>query len=176
MTKKLTDREQAERDYYKILPRFLRAKQPSTKERLEHELEAARQRELPTTRQNLKNALTLSPSAKALYLRGAKHGILPALAKGNVEPFFRAVELLPELFMDKTISEQTIVLWMENKLWKNERGNTARKNLTRLAKILTTFHGPPEYETEEEREEAKKASQRQASKRQYDKKRKGGFS
>jgi hypothetical protein len=165
MNKKQIDRAQAERDHARIRKRFLHAKRPSTKQRLALELEAAYQRSLPTTRQNLKNALTLSPTAKGLYLRGAKHGIMPALAKGNVEPFFRAVELLPELFLDKAISEQTIVTWMENKLWKNERGNTARKNLTRLAKILTTFHGPPEYETEEEREEAKKASQREAAKK-----------
>jgi hypothetical protein len=166
MNKKLTDREQKIRDHKKVLSRFMRAKLPSTKERLIPELDAALERIPPDSkREKILAAINRSPAAIQMDIVGRKPAILHALTKGNVELFFRDVEFFPDLFADTDIMDSTLVVWMLNKFLKNARGDVARKNLKRLAKILTNIHGAPAYETKEERDAANRENRNAATKR-----------
>jgi hypothetical protein len=161
--KKLTDRERAAREHARLV-KLPAAKRPETKARRLLQLEAAYQRSLPNRKENLKTATFLSPQGKRGYLSGPKYSSLDALRRNNLDIFFRDLKLMPELLKDDDIWEQSVDIWLRQKFWKGDQGKAARKNLKRIGSTLADIEGRPEYKTQEEREEANRTNQRNATK------------
>ena len=91
---------------------------------------------------------------------------MKALYAVNPTRLRRELDLSPRILADPVIQAVLFKLWRW-KFLKGPKGDFARKVLKVLFHKLWSTPGPPEYETQVERDDAKRESHREASKQYY---------